>query len=767
MGDHDERLDARCTRALLGALILAAGACAASATAAAPADDSFLLSATLEDLPGYFPAYLANGYVSTLSAPRGTEATRVQLVALMDYTAGDISRPAAVPGWTEIDFSSSLPGRGPDWLNRQPLNERHFRDYGQSLDLRGATLTTHYRYLDRGRETGVEVTTLVSEAAPHLAASRLTITPDYDGQVRLSFALTPWAPHVPRFALAQMSGAEMEDAVAANGLNLEPQPPATPDRAAVWYPGDVEVRASDGDSGSLSLWLDGQAAQGLAVAMAATVELPAGLKPESVTLRKDRYRLALDITVTVARGHSYAFTKYVSFSREGWGGKASDDLALARAARAGGFARLVDEQRAAWNALWQSDIVIEGDAKAQQVAHSELYYLIASLAPGSAWAPGPCGLTPCYAGHAFWDGDTWMFPALLLLQPAHARPLVDFRSRTLEAARQRAQQHGFAGAMYPWESDPENGSEQTPHSAFVLAESEIHVTADAAIAQWQYYLATQDRAWLRAHGWPVIREVARFWASRASYDPAKGRYDILHVNSVAESFNDVPNDTFTNISAARALAIAVAAAKVVGESADPLWSRIASLLYIPVSSDGAHHLAFDPAVSASGGSDFGGGPLSLLFLPSLDLQESAQLRRGDYDYAVRPAPLARVGAGSMSIMPHSTAADTVGNGADAAAWFATNFTGGTLKGPFNVRTETADNYVGYFMTGSGAYVQNLLYGFTGLRIREAGLVEAYPPVLPEGWSSMTLRNVSFRGQHLDIRIARDASGTVRLTRQVH
>jgi hypothetical protein len=321
--------------------------------------------------------------------------------------------------------------------------------------------------------------------------------------------------------------------------------------------------------------------------------------------------------------------------------------------------------------------------------------------------------------------------------------------------------------MYPWESDPENGSEQTPHSAVALADSEIHVNADVAIAQWQYYLATHDREWLRAHGWPVIREVARFWTSRASFDAARGRYNIGRVNSVAESFNDVPNDTFTNISAARALAIAAAAAKVVGESADPLWSRISSLLYIPVSPDGTHHLAFDPGVNSSGASDFGGGPLSLLFLPSLDLQESAQLRRGDYDYAVRPAPLARVGAGSMNIMPRSTAADMVGSAADAAAWFATTFSGGTLKGPFNVRTETAGNYVGYFMTGSGAYVQNLLYGFTGLRIREAGLVEAYPPVLPEGWSSLTLRNVSFRGQHLDIRVARDTSGAVRLTRQVH
>ncbi len=748
-------------RAALPALFLVAAASARGET-----DASFRLSAGLADLPGYFPAYLANGYISTLSAPRGTEATRSYLVALMDYAAGDISRPAAVPGWTEIDFSCGAAGSGWAWLNRAALNERHFRDYRQTLDLREATLTTSYRYLDRRRDTAVEVTTLVSQASPHLAASRLRITPDYDGVVQLSFALTLWAPHAPRFPLAQMSGPEMEEAVAANGLSLEPRAPARSDREALWYPGYTEVRASEGDSGSLSLWLDGQAEQGLPMAMAAAVALPEGVPPETVTLHRDRYRLALDVSLKVERGRTYVFTKYVAASRAGWGGDATEDLALAREARDRGFTRLLDEHRAAWDALWQSDILIEGDAKAQQVAHSELYYLLASAAADTAWSPGPCGLTLCYAGHVFWDADTWIFPALLLLHPERAKPVVAFRERTLDAARQRARQRGFDGAMYPWESDPENGSEQTPHSAYVLGETEIHVNADVAIAQWQYYLATRDRDWLRAHGWPVIREVARFWASRATYDARGHRYEITHVNSVAESSTDIPNDTFTNVSAAKALTIATAAASVLGERPDPLWSRIARELYIPLAPGGQHHLAFDPSVVVHR-EDFGGGPIALLFLPSLDLAMGAELRRNDYEFGIRPAPLARVGAGSMNMGPRSIAAVTIGDATDAAAWFATNFTGGTLKPPFNVRTETAGNNVGYFLTGSGGYLQSLIYGFSGLRIREPGLVEAYAPVLPPRWTSLTLRNLSFRGQRLDIRIARDAAGLVRLTRQVH
>lgn len=728
-------------------------------------DASFRLSARSGDLPTYFPGYLANGYISTLSTPRGTEPARAYLAGFMDYSAGDVSRPAAVPGLAEIDFSAGPSGSEFAWLDRVPLSDRHFRDYQQTLDLQEATLTTDYRYLDRSRGTGVEVTSFVSQASPHLAVTRLQITPEYDGVVQLSFVLTLWAPHSPRFSLARLSGPEMEEAVAANALRLQPQPPDQADRAAIWYPGHTVIRANGGDGDTLSLWLDGQAEEGPAMAMAAAVSLPEGMHRESVAVHRDTYRLALDISVKVERGHTYSFTKYVALSRAGWGGDAHEDLTLARQARASGFEKLLNEHRAAWRALWQSDIQIEGDARSEQLVHSELYYLLASSTADTAWALGACALTPGYAGHIFWDSDSWIFPALLLFHPERARSLVAFREHTLLAAQQRARQRGYAGAMYPWESDPEYGTEQTPHFAYVLGESEIHVNADVAIAQWQYFLATGDRVWLREHGWPVIREVARFWASRARYDREHRRYSIAHVTSVSESNTDIENDTFTNVSAATALRIAAAASRLVGERADPLWERIARELYIPLAPGGKHHLAFEPRVVPRG--DFGGGPVSLLFLPSLDLVMGPSLRRNDYEYGVGSDPVAEVGRVSMGIAPRAIAADTIGGGAEAAAWFATNFSGGTLKPPFNVRTETATNNTGYFLTGSGGYIQSLVFGFTGLRIREHGLVEAYAPVLPSGWNSLTLRNISFRGQHLDVRVARAEDGVVRLTRHVH
>jgi trehalose/maltose hydrolase-like predicted phosphorylase len=95
----------------------------------------------------------------------------------------------------------------------------------------------------------------------------------------------------------------------------------------------------------------------------------------------------------------------------------------------------------------------------------------------------------------------------------------------------------------------------------------IHLNADVAIAQWQYFLATGDLAWLREVGYPVIESAADFYAGRATYDPGRDRYDLLHVTSVDEKYTDVNNDAYTNAAARKCLAIAGRAAGTLGGDA--------------------------------------------------------------------------------------------------------------------------------------------------------------------------------------------------------
>jgi trehalose/maltose hydrolase-like predicted phosphorylase len=738
-------------------LALAGGSASGAAT-----DPTFTLSASAENFGNYFPSYLANGYFSSMTAPRGTEGNLAYMVAFMDYAKDDEARPAAIPGWSEIDYSTGDSAAGHFWMNQVPVNSALFQDYRQTLDLHEATLITTYRYVDHKRSTRVKVTTFVSQASTHLAATQISLTPDFDGTVELSFALNLWAPYEPRLPLAKLTGEQMQEAVAAHNMQLVAIPPATPDRAPVWYHGDTHVLEAGGDVKELTLTLDGRAEQGLSMAEAAAIQLPDGVPASAIELYKSPYRLALNLKIQVRKDRTYTFTKFIAASREGWGGDAKADLELATQARKAGFDDLLDKHRGAWRDLWRSDIAIEGDARAQTAVHSDLYYLLATSTPDTHWPMGACGLSTGYTGHVFWDSDPWIVPALLLLHPERAKSLAMFRAYTLPAAKDRAKARGLKGAMYPWEADPENGSEQTPHFAYVLGEREIHVNADVALAQWQYWLATHDREWLKQYGWPVIRNVADFWASRASWNESRRRYEIVHVTSVAENYNDVPNDTFTNVSAQKALSIAATAAALVGERADPHWAEVASKLYIPFSEAEQRHLDFDASVPRE---PLEGSTLALLMYPSLDLPMTEQIRRNDFDYTMISVKQGHHEPHGMAAAPASIAAAAVGDTVSAVAWLQSNFSTNLIKPPFNVRVETPANNTGYFVTASGGFLQNLAYGFTGLRIEEKGLVGAYAPLLPPEWKSMTLKDIKFRGQHYDIIIDRDAGGRVKLTRK--
>lgn len=736
-------------------------ACFAVATAApslaAATDPSFLMTATSKDFETYFPSYLANGYFSSMTSVRGTEGNMAYMVAFMDYAKDDIARPAAIPGWSEIDYN---PGGG--WLNSTRVAPQIFADYAQTLDMHDATLSTSYRFVYANKSTDVKVTTFVSQADGHLAATQLVLTPQFDGSAQVTFPIRLWSEHAPRFPIGKMRGDEMIAAVIASGQTLDNKPVPASDRDAVWYHGVTHVSGADGDAKDLTLWLDGRAEQGLAMAEAAAISLPQDLEIESAKLENGEHKLSLNLTVKLHKGKNYAFTKYVALSRAEWGGDAKATLALARAARAKGFDKLIDAHRAAWHALWTSDIVVDGDANVQKALHSDLYYLLSNTTVGTSWPMGACALTPNYAGHAFWDSDSWVFPSLLLLHPERAKPIVMFRHRTMEPARKRAEQYGVKGTMYPWESDPETGVDHTPHFAYEVYR-EIHVNADIAIAQWQYYLASGDKRWLKDYGWPVIREIAEFWVSRVTYDAAHDRYEIHHVTSPDEAYNDVPNDSFTNAAARKALEIAVKSAGIVGAKADPRWTEVARKMYIPFKQDEQRHLDFDESVPHDK-ITWMGSSLAWLMYPNLDLPMSPQVRRNDFDFQLDELKVHGDDPNEMMMVMLAVGAAELGDAKTAGEWIQRNLVG-FLKPPFNVRTETVANNAGYILATSAGFVQSFVYGLSGLRIEDKGLVEAYPPALPPSWNSLQLRNASFRGKRYDITIDRDANGKTKLTRK--
>jgi trehalose/maltose hydrolase-like predicted phosphorylase len=340
-----------------------------------------------------------------------------------------------------------------------------------------------------------------------------------------------------------------------------------------------------------------------------------------------------------------------------------------------------------------------------------------------------------------------MFPSLLLTHPDVARSLVEFRSRTLGAARENARANGFAGAMYPWEAD-EQGHETTPHFAAQNASSEIHVTGDVALAQWQYFLATGDSAWLARDGFPVIRETANFWVSRATYDSTRDRYDIRNVVSVSEGLIGVNDDAYTNAVARLNLEHAAAASRLLGTTADPRWARVAAKLYLPFDSASQVFRTYEGAPDSTLGdvTPMLAYPLGVSMserAKRTTLEPAAKRLIAEDNGAMMGATLLSVDAAELgdralldSLLPHSY-----------RAW---------VRGPFLMLSETPTNNAVDFLTGAGGFLQQVIYGYTGLRLRERGPEPSFPPLLPSRITRLVLRNVKMRGKRYDIIV--DASG---------
>ena len=141
-----------------------------------------------------------------------------------------------------------------------------------------------------------------------------------------------------------------------------------------------------------------------------------------------------------------------------------------------------------------------------------------------------------YRGHIFWD-ELFIFPFLTLRLPMLTRALLRYRYRRLPEARRAAQAAGYAGAMYPWQSGS-NGREETqtlhlnPHSGRWIPDHthrQRHINVAIAYNIWQYYQITDDHEFLYFYGAEMLLEIARFWASIATYNSSLDRYEITGV----------------------------------------------------------------------------------------------------------------------------------------------------------------------------------------------------------------------------------------------
>jgi trehalose/maltose hydrolase-like predicted phosphorylase len=77
-----------------------------------------------------------------------------------------------------------------------------------------------------------------------------------------------------------------------------------------------------------------------------------------------------------------------------------------------------------------------------------------------------------------------------------------------------------------------------------------------------------------------------------------------------------------------------------------------------------------------------------------------------------------------------------------------------LRGPFHVLAEQPSNDAINFVTGAGAFLQQVIYGYTGLRLEEGGLRACFKPMLPAGIRRLVLRNFVVDGRKQDVVVDR-------------
>lgn len=615
---------------------------------------------------------------------------------------------AAIPTWSTLGV-----GFGEHEYSPNTPAER-ISDFEQTLNVQCGFLRTSLTWTTPdGRETDLVYEVLTDRANPNVGAVRVRMTPHWTGDAHVTDAI-------------EGEGARRMHATGGGSDDDDTQ--------------HVSFRTDQvGDVGTVASTLRAESEVDETDRRSRVNGLTAKQRVEFPVKRGETYELAKFVGVDTDPGHSESAVEHAQDAAgRGW-----DDL--------------FTEHVRHWLKLWRSDVRVPGRPDLQESLRSTRYAVLSSVREGSSDSIPPAGLSSDnYAGLVFWDTELWMYPNLLLQNPELARSVVDYRAKTLPAARKNASEIGQHGAFYPWTSANSGDLQEDCHSwepPHCLTQN--HLQSDVALAAWQYYEATGDREWLRAHGWPVMRSIAEYWTGRVT-ENQDGSYSINDVAGPDEYSNGVDDGVFTNAGAATVLRQASAAARAVGEAAPAEWTHIADNLRIPFDEQEQRFVQYD----GYAGQTIKQADAVLLQYP-LEWPMSPESARNTLDYY---APRTDSDGPAMTDAVHAIDAAANGEPGCATNTYLNRSIKPFVQEPFaqfsEARGETAGEDAGApalnFLTGGGGYQQVFTHGLTGLRMQQDGisLDPMVPPQLPEG---VELTGLHWQGRTFDIRLGPEVS----------
>ena len=303
--------------------------------------------------------------------------------------------------------------------------------------------------------------------------------------------------------------------------------------------------------------------------------------------KKENY-IGLQYEVKVKQNQTFRIEKYGGYSISNDYSTLTKSKTLSKSIAL--FDSLLEKQKEDWATIWEtSDIVIEGDEKAQQGIRFNIFQLNQTYSGKYAHLNiGPKGFTgEKYGGSTYWDTEAYCLPFYMATKGAEvARNLLMYRYNQLDKAIENAEKLGFTGgaALYPMVTM--NGEEC--HNEWEITFEEIHRNGAIAFAIYNYTRYTGDESYLKEYGIKVLIAIARFWAQRVSFSAEKQKYVILGVTGPNEYENNINNNFYTNYLASWCLHYAAEQVTTlqkedITKEEIQQWLHIAQNIYLPYS----------------------------------------------------------------------------------------------------------------------------------------------------------------------------------------
>ena len=642
------------------------------------------------DPKNYFGITCANGMVGLVSSPEPMKVKDVVLNGVYDYyQRGRVSN--ILKTFNHINMNLDVDGRR--------VGPQNISNYAQVLDMKRAALTTTFDVEDK---VSVRHTLMALRHLPFTSMVMVEIT------AKKAVTITP------------MSVIE-----APNHLNDVRNYYSEIDRPHVKLP--LLSSVAESPSGRLTV----------AASNSFIFKEEHGKEPDIIHEDWDYNMHLAKFYKELKAGEAYRFSIVASaVSSEHYEDPFNEAERLTIFAKLEGTERLLKRHEAAWEELWKSDIIIEGNVSDQRDIRSMLYHLYSFAREGTAYSLSPMGLSGLgYNGHVFWDTEIWMYPPLLVLHPEIARSLLEYRYERLEAAKQNAFAHGYDGAMYPWES-ADDGSEDTPVWALT---GPFQHHGDIAWAAWKYYQVTGDKEWLRSRGFPMIKEIADFWTSRVERE-GPGKYNINNVIGANEWQENIDNNAYTNGMAITVLRYAAQAARELGHEPDLDWEHVAANIPVLTFPDGVtrENATYNGEVIKQ-------ADANLLSYPMKIITGEKHIRQDLEYYEPRMAE----GGPAMGVSTLSTLYARLGEVEKAYQLFKDSYKPNEVP-PFGVLAETAGGTNPYFATGAGGVLQAILFGIGGLDISGQG-VQQLRALLPTAWSGLKITGIGTEKKTFEVK----------------